>query len=104
MLILKNTRREPLEVILPHDPICRRRGSCKCTIVDCIGPNGLVVKRPHAKSLRINALETLENVDDEVLLAQPLASAIKSGWIEMTRVAPAAPVAQPEKPNKGKKE
>jgi hypothetical protein len=104
---LRNTRRQPFLATMYHDIVCRRRGSCNCSISFTVGPKGKRVAVKSPQSFQVDAMSKL-TVDAAVLHLPMVQTALKNGWLVKSgiKASPAAPAkveAAPATNGNGKK-
>lgn len=89
---LQNTTSQPFEFTEYHDPVCMRRGECKCAIQRTVNENGKSVAKRLPRSFRVNAQALSEPVDREVLYVAHIADLVKAGKLTVVPVLEATPV------------
>lgn len=79
---LRNTSQyQPFVGVMYHEVVCRRRGSCSCTIQRKPGPSGKLVSIKQPQGFQINAKTELA-VDEAVLHLPTVKKARRKGWLE----------------------
>ena len=79
---LRNTSQyQPFVGVMYHEVVCRRRGSCSCTIQRKPGPSGKLVAIKQPQGFQINAKSELA-VDEAVLHLPTIKKARRKGWLE----------------------